>query len=213
MSQSPYIVGISGGSASGKTSFLKHLLRSLPEGKISIVSQDNYYKPKEFQEVDENGQINFDLPTSIDREAFFRDMQRLAAGETLHITEYTFNNSSRTARQIVVKPAPIIVMEGLFIFHYGEIREALDLRVYIDAREEIKLERRLRRDRDERGYDQDTVMYQWEHHVMPSYHRFLRPYRDSADIIITNNETYDPGLKVLSNHLRLLISQPDLALR
>lgn len=213
MSQRPYIVGISGGSASGKTSFLKHLLRSLPDGKISIVSQDNYYKPKDLQLVDENGQINFDLPTSIDRDAFFSDMQRLAAGETLEITEYTFNNSSRTARQIVVQPAPVIVMEGLFIFHYEEIREALDLRVYIDAREEIKLERRLKRDRDERGYDQDTVMYQWKNHVMPSYQQFLRPYRDTADIIITNNETYDPGLKVLSNHLRLMISKPEEALR
>ena len=198
----PYIVGISGGSASGKTSFLRNLVEHLPFGQVCIVSQDNYYRPRELQLKDENGQINFDLPTSIDRIAFFNDMQRLAQGETITLMEYTFNNAGRAAHEIVVKPAPVIVMEGLFVFHYEEIREALDLKVYIDAREEVKLERRLKRDRDERGYDHETVIYQWNNHVMPSYQKYLRPYRDEADIIVTNNLNYDKGLQVLVNHLR-----------
>ncbi len=202
MSVKPYIVGISGGSASGKTSFLRNLVEQLPSGQLCIVSQDNYYRPKELQLKDENGQINFDLPTSIDRIAFFNDMQRLAQGETITLMEYTFNNTGRAANEIVVKPAPVIVMEGLFVFHYEEIREALDLKVYIDAREEVKLERRLKRDRDERGYDHETVIYQWNNHVMPSYQKYLRPYRDEADIIVTNNLNYDKGLQVLCNHLR-----------
>jgi len=207
MNQRPYIVGISGGSASGKTSFLKHLLRSLPEGQVCIVSQDNYYRPKAEQQADENGQINFDLPTSINRDAFHADMQKLAAGESLWIQEYTFNNNQREPQTIEMRPAPILVMEGLFVFHYEEIRNALDLKVYIDAREEIKLERRLRRDRDERGYDHDTVLYQWNHHVMPSYHAYLRPYRDEADVIITNNSNYDRGLQVLRDHLMLKLKE------
>jgi uridine kinase len=202
MSVKPYIVGISGGSASGKTSFLRNLVEQLPSGQLCIVSQDNYYRPKELQLKDENGQINFDLPTSIDRIAFFNDMQRLAKGDTISLMEYTFNNVGRAANEIVIKPAPIIVMEGLFVFHYEEIREALDLKVYIDAREEVKLERRLKRDRDERGYDHETVIYQWNNHVMPSYQKYLRPYRDEADVIVTNNLNYDKGLQVLCNHLR-----------
>jgi uridine kinase len=92
-------------------------------------------------------------------------------------------------------------MEGLFIFHYTEISNALDLKVYIDARDELKLERRLRRDRDERGYEHDVVLYQWNNHVMPSYRQYLRPYRDEADVIVTNNTSYDGGLAVLKNHL------------
>jgi uridine kinase len=201
MSLKPYIIGISGGSASGKTSFLKHLSEALPAEKLCIVSQDNYYRPKDQQLRDENGQINFDLPTSIDRSAFHADMQRLMRGESIRIKEYTFNNASREAQVIEMQPAPILVMEGLFIFHYTEIREALDLKVYIDARDELKLERRLRRDRDERGYEHDVVLYQWNNHVMPSYMQYLRPYRDEADVIITNNTTYDRGLAVLKNHL------------
>jgi uridine kinase len=206
MSQRPYIVGISGGSASGKTSFLKHLGEAMPTNNLCIVSQDNYYRPKDQQLRDENGQINFDLPTSIDRAAFHADMQRLMRGESIRIKEYTFNNAAREVQEIEMHPAPILIMEGLFIFHYAEIRDALDLKVYIDARDEIKLERRLKRDRDERGYEHDVVLYQWNNHVMPSYMQFLRPYRDEADIIVTNNSNYDRGLDVLKNHLAMVLS-------
>jgi uridine kinase len=202
MSRRPYVVGISGGSASGKTSFLKNLRESLPAGAACVVSQDNYYLPKEQQVKDENDQINFDLPTSIHRDAFYKDMCRLMQGEKVELKEYTFNNASHSSRIIELLPAPIIIMEGLFIFHYEEIRNQLDLKVYIDAREDLKLQRRLRRDKDERGYPEETVMYQWNNHVMPSYHQYLRPYRDDADIIVTNNISYDKGLKVLVNHLR-----------
>jgi len=201
----PYIVGISGGSASGKTSFLKKLRKALPEEAISIVSQDNYYRPKEHQEIDVNGQINFDLPTSINRTAFFNDMMKLRNGETLVIEEYGFNNPAGQKNELTIKPAPIIVMEGLFIFHYEEIRNALDLKVYIDTRDELKLARRLKRDKDERGYAEDTVLYQWHNHVMPSYHQYLRPYRDDADVIVTNNISYDKGLFVLVNHLTAVL--------
>jgi uridine kinase len=206
MSSTPYIVGISGGSASGKTSFLKKLRQQLPEDALSIVSQDNYYRPKEHQQKDENGQINFDLPTSIDRLAFYNDMQELRSGKSLQIKEYNFNNAAGKDSQVIINPAPLIVMEGLFIFHYEEIRKALDLRVYIDTRDEVKLERRLKRDKDERGYAEDTVLYQWHNHVMPSYHRYLRPYRDEADIIVTNNTSYDKGLFVLVNHLKSVLA-------
>lgn len=202
MSKHPYLVGISGGSASGKTSFLKKLRSSLPEGSTCVVSQDNYYLPKEKQLKDENGHINFDLPTSIHRDAFFQDMMRLMKGETIQLQEYTFNNASHTSTVIHLDPAPIIIMEGLFIFHYEEIRDQLDLRVYIEAREDVKLNRRLKRDKDERGYPEDIVMYQWKNHVMPSYHQYLQPYRDQSDIIITNNDSFDIGLEVLVNHLK-----------
>lgn len=202
MSWEPYIVGIAGGSASGKTSFLRELKMKMPKGSVCIISQDNYYKPLEEQEKDENGQVNFDLPTSIDRRQFYDDLRKIRNGEELNIKEYTFNNKNKVPGRLVVKPAPIIVMEGLFIFHYEEIRKSLDLRVFIDAREHVKFERRLKRDQEERGYPEKEVRYQWENHVMPSYKKFLRPYRDDCHIIITNNSHYSKGLEVLVNHLK-----------
>lgn len=201
----PYVVGIAGGSASGKTSFLKHLLRSFTPSEVCLISQDNYYIPIEQQNKDENGQYNFDLPTSIDRKAFHADLHALLAGGCFTRKEYTFNNPNVSPKLITYNPAPLIIMEGLFIFHYEEIKKLLDLRVFIDAREEIKLQRRLKRDSEERGYPAETVMYQWKNHVMPSFRQFLQPYRDEADIIITNNISYDKGLHVLVNHLKTII--------
>ena len=205
MSDTPHIIGIAGGSASGKTSFLRDLEKLLPKGSVSILSQDNYYHPKEMQFVDENGEINFDLPTSINRERFYKDLDSLSKGESITKTEYTFNKKDAEPKQIIVEPAPIIIMEGLFIFHFEEIRDRLDLRVFLDVREDIKLKRRIKRDAQERGYPEDVVRYQWDNHVMPSFKAYLRPFRDDANIIITNNHTFDKGLKVLADHLKALI--------
>lgn len=196
------MIGIAGGSASGKTSFLRQMQETMPAESICIVSQDNYYKPQDKQQRDEQGEVNYDLPTSIDREAFFRDVRALIEGKSIEKTEYTFNNPAKLPEVIAVHPSPIIVVEGLFVFHYKEIRDLLDLRVYLDVREEIKLERRIKRDALERGYSEQTVRYQWNHHVLPSYKKFLKPYRDEAHLIITNNITYDKGLLVLCDHLR-----------
>jgi uridine kinase len=194
-------MGIAGGSASGKTSFLRELKEMMPEDSLCIVSQDNYYKPQEEQERDRQGQVNYDLPTSIDRASFHKDLMSLINGETIERTEYTFNNPNAEPKTVRMEPARIIVVEGLFVFHYTEIRNLLDLRIYLDVREDIKLQRRIQRDSVERGYPEQVVRYQWDNHVMPSYKKFLKPYRDEAHIIITNNISYTKGLEVLRNHL------------
>ena len=200
-----HIIGVAGGSASGKTSFLRDLKNLLPEGSLSIISQDNYYFPKEMQYVDENGEINFDLPTSIDREQFHQDLVNLSKGQSITKKEYTFNNKSKEPALITIDPAPIIILEGLFIFYFKEIREMLDLRVFLDVREDIKLSRRIKRDAKERGYSEEVVRYQWDNHVIPSYKAYLRPFRDDANIIITNNFTYDKGLRVFADHLNMVL--------
>tara|TARA_B100000780_G_C21099955_1_gene443842 strand:+ start:274 stop:963 length:690 start_codon:yes stop_codon:yes gene_type:complete len=202
MNFKPYIVGIAGGSASGKTSFLRDLKTNMPKGSLCIISQDNYYKPIEEQEIDENGEVNFDLPESINRVQFYRDLINIRKGDAITIKEYTFNKKDKVPGFLKVNPAPIIVMEGLFIFHYEEIRKSLDLRVFIDARENVKLERRIKRDAEERGYDEADVRYRWENHVTPSFQKFLKPYRDDCHVIITNNSHYKKGLAVLLNHLK-----------
>lgn len=201
MSFRPYLVGISGGSASGKSSFLNDIHRLMPQNSICIVSQDNYYVPKELQVKDENGKINFDLPTSINRKAFYEDMLKLIRNERVEITEYTFNNDAAIAKNVVMNPAPIIILEGLFIFYYEEIKQVLDLSIYIDAKDEVKLKRRLQRDADERGYPEHEVRYQWHNHVLPAYYKYLRPYRDEAHIVVTNNDSYEKGLQVIVDHL------------
>jgi len=204
-SDSTYLVGIAGGSASGKSLILKELLGYFDPEDISFITQDNYYLDRLKQVVDENGEVNFDLPTAIDRDALVKDVEALLNGETVVRKEYTFNNPKVLPEFITVKPAKIIVVEGLFVFHFSELAQRLDLRVYIDARDDVKLLRRLKRDALERGYSESDVLYRWENHVKPCYKSYLRPYRDHCDVVLTNNVHYMKGLNVLVNHLKTLV--------
>ncbi len=200
--QQPYLVGITGGSASGKTTFLNRLLAAFPEDQVCLVSQDNYYHPRDQQVLDEQGVHNFDLPGSIDSMAYAADVLALSQGQEVRRQEYTFNNAAATPRQLVFRPAPIVVVEGIFVFHFAEIAKLLDLKVYIDAQEHVKLHRRIIRDRDERGYDLADVLYRYTHHVAPTYEKFIAPYKHDADVVIPNNRHFDKGLEVLVGFLK-----------
>ncbi|WP_299984854.1 uridine kinase [uncultured Pontibacter sp.] len=199
--QKPFIVGITGGSASGKTTFLNRLLASFSPENICLISQDNYYKDREHQTRDLNGVVNFDLPSCIDDDAYAQDILQLSRGESVFRKEYTFNNPNVVPKQLEFKPAPIVVVEGIFVFYFEEIAKLLDLKVYIDAKEYIKLQRRIVRDKVERGYDLDDVLYRYTHHVAPTYEKYIKPYKNDADIIIPNNENFDRGLDVLTTYL------------
>lgn len=197
------LIGIAGGSGSGKTTFLKAILDHFTPEQLCLVSQDNYYRTKEEQYIDENGVHNFDLPESIHRENFRLDMQKLQNDEKLEILEYNFNNPNWKPRTVIVTPAPVIVMEGLFVFHYEEIRNNLDYKVYLDVHHETRLERRIRRDAEERGYPEEQVRYQWHNHVRPSEEQFLEPYKAQCELIVDNTHSFDTGLE----HLKSVIHE------
>ena len=183
----PFVIGIAGGSGSGKTFFLDCFLSHFSEGEICRVSQDDYYKPKEKQPVDSNGWINFDLPECIDHAKLIEDLTALITGRVVRKKEYTFNVAEDKARILTLKSAPVIVVEGLFIFHFKELAPLFDMRIFLDAEEEITLSRRLKRDIAERAYTHDMIMYQWENHVLPAYNSYLLPYKHTADKVILNN--------------------------
>jgi uridine kinase len=199
MSRKPYLIGIVGGSGSGKTSFLRDLLARLSEKQCAVISQDNYYRPIHEQERDANGQPNFDLPTSIHVEHFHADVQKLTRGEAITKTEYTFNHRERQGRAITVEPAEVLILEGLFLFHYEQISKMLDLRVFIDADLAICKARRLERDAHERGYAAAHVEYQWREHVLPAYEKYIVPYREQAHLVVANHADYDAGIVTVTN--------------
>jgi uridine kinase len=184
----PYILGIAGGSGSGKTFFLKCFLEHFSADEVSLVSQDDYYFPVAHNMTkEENKLYNFDLPSTIDHDHFEADIESLLSGQTIVKKEYTFNNADVVPKMLEIKPAPILIVEGLFILHFKKIAETLDLKIFIEADEDIALQRRLKRDLLERGYSHDDAMYKWINHVVPAYKEFLLPYRDECDKIIVNN--------------------------
>lgn len=206
----PYIIGITGGSGSGKTLFLKRLLDDFTEDEVCLISQDTYYRDRDQQPVDEQGVKNFDLPESIDFEEYKRDILALKNGQEVTREEYTYNNPDAEPKLIVSKPAPIIVVEGLFVLYFKEIADLLDLKVFIDAKDYIKLKRRIIRDERERGYDLEDVLYRYENHVMPTYEDYIRPHKKHADLIIPNHKHFDKAQAVLAAFMRSKISQGNL---
>lgn len=198
----PFIIGITGGSASGKTLFLKRLMEQFPEDEICLLSQDNYYRPIEHQTKDHNGIENFDLPGAIDDEAFAADVEKLRSGEVVSRPEYTFNNSTKVPDLLHFHPRKILVVEGIFVFHFPEVAKLLDLKIFIDAKDKVKLKRRIKRDNEERGYDLQDVMYRWKYHVKPTYEAYIRPHKRSSDIVIPNNDHFERGLEVIVHFLK-----------
>ncbi|MGZ3765341.1 MAG: uridine kinase family protein [Mucilaginibacter sp.] len=184
----PFIIGIAGGSGSGKTFFLKCFLEHFTQEEVCLVSQDDYYFPVAHNMTpEENKLYNFDLPDTIDYNNFKQDISKLLNNETIFKKEYTFNNPRAVPKILEIKPARILIVEGLFIMHFREIAEMLDMKIFIEADEEIALVRRLKRDLVERGYSHDDAMYKWINHVVPAYKEFLLPYKNECDQVITNN--------------------------
>lgn len=199
---SPYIVGITGGSASGKTLFLRSLMDAFKPGQICLLSLDNYYKSRHLQPLDHNGQINYDHPDSISIEEYEADLNALKQGKAVKRLEYTFNHPEKAPELLVFNPAPIIVVEGIFVLYFEHLSKLIDLKVFIDTKEHIKLKRRIERDKAERGIAIEEIMYQYEHHVAPTFQKYILPFREEADLVIPNNHNFNKGLEVLVSFLR-----------
>ena len=198
----PFLIGITGGSGSGKTFFLSELIKRFAENEVCLLSQDNYYHPLNKQPIDKQGIENFDLPESINDKLFASDLRKLKSGQSIEIAEYTFNNPNSSPNLLQFNPAPVILVEGIFVFNFKEIDEMLDLKLFIEAREHIKLKRRIVRDNEERGYDLQDVLYRYENHVAPTYSKYIEPFKHGCDFIIPNNDAMEKALEVISVYIK-----------
>jgi len=191
-----FIVGITGGSGVGKTTLINQLYAEF-DGKVSTFSLDNYYLPKEEQIKDENGVINFDLPSALHAENLKRDIELLVNGVRIEQPIYGFNNPTHEKAVIYIEPRELLIVEGLYVMYYPFLRNVLDYSVYLTVDKELQLERRLQRDMRERNYAKEDVIYQWYNHVIPSYDAHVRPFKKDAHLIITNNEKFDDNIHIL----------------
>lgn len=200
--QKPFTIGITGGSGSGKTYFVNNLTARFRSEEFCLISQDHYYKERHLQVTDAHGVQNFDLPTAIERERFHHDIVKIKNGQIIRIPEYTFNNPNVEAKEIEFKPAPIMIIEGLFVQYFEEIASEMDLKIFIEAKDYIKLTRRITRDNDERGYGLNDVLYRYQNHVMPIYEALIQPLKYNADLIIPNNHNFSRALDMLTLGLK-----------
>ncbi|MFL3022084.1 MAG: uridine kinase [Cytophagales bacterium] len=200
------VFGITGCSASGKSFIVEYLKERIPSSEVSFIFQDNYYKKREDQSKDKNGNYNFDLPSSFLNTELVEDIISLKKGNKVSRKEYNFNNPNIKQENIVVFPRRIIVLEGLFILSDPNIKELIDHKIFIDSKTEIMLDRRIRRDSKMRGYDRIDVEYKFENHVIPSFMKYILPEKNNADFIVENNGNGNRAAELVYGYVSKLIS-------
>lgn len=179
-----FMIGVAGGSGSGKSTVTSHIVNSLGKDKVVIIAQDYYYKDFSTLSLDKREKINFDHPDSFDWELLIFHINNLLHGNAIDMPTYDYVKYTRKSEIIRLNPAPIIVFEGIFSLMESEISKLMGLKIFVDTASDIRFIRRLQRDIIERGRSTDIVIKQYLEFVRPMYKKFIEPTKRYADIII-----------------------------
>lgn len=201
-----YLIGIAGGSGSGKTTFAKKVLANLPTEKSAIMHMDSYYLPKQPQtNYTSSGKPNFDHPNAFDWQLLRDHLKMLKQGEGAPTPVYDFTVSSRTDKTHMTGPSKIVIFEGIFTLFDQEIRDLLDIKCFLHVDSDIRFTRRLHRDVKERGRSLESVIAQYYDTVRPMYQKYLDPQRQYADFTV--GEETDVAAKILAARIKELYSE------
>ena len=182
------IIGIAGGTGSGKTTVVNQIMNELPETEVGIISQDSYYKETTNLSFDERSLINFDHPRAIDFELLVAHLKELKAGNTINQPVYSFVTHNRTDDFLLTHPRKVMIVEGILILSNAALRDLFDVKVYVHADSDERLIRRLKRDITERGRNMEEVLNRYQTTLKPMHQQFIEPTKEYADIIIPNDK-------------------------
>lgn len=182
------IIGIAGGTGSGKTTVVQQIMNELPHTEVGIISQDSYYRETNSLSFDERALINFDHPRAIDFELLVDHLKELKAGYNIEQPIYSFVTHNRTTDTIITHPRKVMIVEGILILANAELREMCDIKIFVHADPDERLIRRLKRDIAERGRDLDEVLNRYQTTLKPMHEQFIEPTKAFADIIIPNDK-------------------------
>jgi uridine kinase len=182
------IIGIAGGTGSGKTTVVQQIMNELPETEVGIISQDSYYKETNGMTYEERCNINFDHPRAIDFELLVQHLKELKKGNTIDQPVYSFVTHNRTDDTVTTHPRKVMIVEGILILTNQELREMFDIKVFVHADSDERLIRRLKRDIAERGRDMEEVLNRYQTTLKPMHQQFIEPTKAFADIIIPNDK-------------------------
>jgi len=180
----PLIIGIAGGTASGKTSVTNKILESLDAKKVTVIAHDSYYRDISFYGSLTPDMVNFDHPSSLESSLLVEHLRALKKGESISQPLYNFTTHRRMGETVTLHPQPIVIVEGILIFVEKDLRELMDIKIFIDADADERLLRRIKRDTVERGRSIESVMNQYIHTVKPMHLEFVEPSKHWADVII-----------------------------
>ena len=197
------VIGIAGGTGSGKTTVVNNILRDLNAESVIVISQDNYYKDHPELSFDERSKINFDHPRSIDFELLKEHVALLKNGVSIEQPVYSFITHSRREETILTHPQSVIIVEGILVLTDADLRDLFDVKIFVHADSDERLIRRVRRDIQERGRDLDEVLTRYQKTLKPMHQQFIEPSKNYADIIIPNMKKKNSvAIKVLSTVIK-----------
>ena len=177
------VIGIAGGTGSGKTTLMNNLIQQF-EGMVTVLSHDNYYKRHDDMTYEERCQLNYDEPAALETDLMARHLDKLRHGEAIDCPVYDFSLHNRSDETIRIVPQKVIIVEGILIFENQELRDLMDIRIFVDTDADVRLCRRIKRDVNKRGRTLESVLQQYQQTVKPMHERYVEPSKKYAHIII-----------------------------
>ena len=207
---SSFIIGVAGGSGSGKSKVTEHIVGAIGADKVAVIIQDNYYVDLGHLTPEQRRKVNFDHPDSFDWELMLKQIDDLSNGVPIEMPTYDYSRDTRRSETITVLPAPIIVIEGLFALLDASMRKYMALRIFVDTADDIRFIRRLQRDIIERGRSTESVIKQYLESVRPMHRQFIEPSKRNAHIIIPHGAN-KAALEMLVARVRAAINHEELS--
>ena len=200
------IIGIAGGSGSGKTTVVKQIAKALPPHCAAVVPLDSYYNDTTNLTPEERAAINFDHPDAFDWKLLTEQIKKLKSGEAIEQPTYSYIESNRLKATVHVEPKPVIIIEGIMALHYKKLRDMMDLMIFVDTDPDVRLIRNIRRDVVERGRTVEMVLDHYENAVKPMHEQFIEPTKKFADIIIPSGGENKTGIHILKSYIEGIVT-------
>lgn len=201
------IIGIAGGSGSGKTTVVNKIINNLNKGSVSVISQDSYYKDNGHLSQEEKQNINFDHPSSIEFELLIKHLDMLKKGQSIPMPIYSYITCAREKETISVQPTKVVIVEGILIFTNFELRKRIDIKTYVDADDDDRLMRIIWRDIEERGRSFRQVLNHYQDFVKPMHLQFIEPTKRFADIIVPQGGENTVAIDILTSRIQMKLDE------
>ena len=195
------IIGIAGGTGSGKTTVVRKIIEQLPAGEVAVLPQDSYYRDASDLPLEERLKINFDHPDSVEFELLIKHVKDLKAGKSIEQPIYSYVTCTRTEETIRVNPSEVVIIEGILVLTHPKLRDLMDMKVFVDADADDRLMRVIKRDIVERGRSVDRVMERYECTVKPMHEQFIEPSKRYADLIVPQGGNNQVAINLLTQHI------------
>ncbi|HAR5650767.1 TPA: uridine kinase [Staphylococcus pseudintermedius] len=203
------IIGIAGGSGSGKTSVTNKIMNNLEGHSVALIEQDYYYKDQSHLTFEQRLKTNYDHPFAFDNDLLIQNLKSLQSGQSLEVPTYDYTNHTRSDKTIAFQPKDVIIVEGIFALENEELRNMMDVKIYVDTDADLRILRRLVRDTKERGRTMESVIDQYLTVVRPMHNQFIEPTKKFADIIIPEGGSNKVAIDIMTTKIQALVRKKD----